>query len=863
MEPSDDPVELPAAKRVRRGVSDANKELYSCFSELDEPYISENGKRHGSLCICLYCDADYQSKVTAGRFPPPLEVAKIRKTKRDCENHLKKCSAYRMFKRSTTNGPSAEEADPQQGAAAATQPGGGVQLVSPSPGPGPARGPTKTLHSYYPLARLSKSELENSLDMLVEFIVDSRQPYAVVQRPSFLRLVDSLRPGASKHMPSRQTVSHALIPRKAEVASTNIKQRIAAALRQDFRIGLIVDGWVDVNRCHIDGYILKVGGEDSPLCAIEASAEGHAIAVAKDWESLIVDGHADIPGAICYLVSDDAGACSRARRILKLRHPHVVFVMCWAHQINLMVKHLLQGSEFSEWAKKAIEATNAINKSSSKHLPDLRSSLEHIYGKKVALTLHSVGETRWNTMQATLAAQLRVRTGLKLWASSDDRSPPSKCEVWTDSTFWMKCEEAELLIRPFCDASFLMQRKKNTMAHVVFILIHLCDHIVTYCGESDLSTAMLADIEKRWATEENALFFLAFSLHPSFHQVAVELLSRSEKQNGNWRKFRNKLSVARLSHAAGFYYEKFELFVSEDEIGKASELAELAKQVRLWLRGNKLDTSLFKGESQESVVQWWKMHEVETPQIVRLAMFILDCPVQSADCERLFKDWAVRKTKQRNRLKTEKMFLESKIMHDMTCRYKQAQATTTSKNRFVKPDQYPVRFGAYTGVAASNDQGEEDSGRAKQADNEVHHGGRDRDEDHEGSDDEDNNDDNSNAEVAVFDDGDDIMETWLECLRECVEDDDDVYEHEDCGEDGTPTNGDHSDDEEDDMIETPCETRPVVLKPLPEDNDPNWPQENAAYFAGKKYTRTDKYLLSEMVALGCPLPTIASIYSNN
>ena len=59
-----------------------------------------------------------------------------------------------------------------------------------------------------------------------------------------------------------------------------------------------------------------------------------------------------------------------------------------------------------------------------------------------------------------------------------------------------------------------MQRNNKTMAHVVLTLLLLFQHIQEYFGDNDEACVLVSDIEKLWEREENALFFLAFSLHP-------------------------------------------------------------------------------------------------------------------------------------------------------------------------------------------------------------------------------------------------------------------------------------------------------------------------------------------------------------
>jgi hypothetical protein len=48
----------------------------------------------------------------------------------------------------------------------------------------------------------------------------------------------------------------------------------------------------------------------------------------------------------------------------------------------------------------------------------------------------------------------------------------------------------------------------------------------------------------------------------------------------------------------------------------------------------------------------------------------------------------------------------------------------------------------------------------------------------------------------------------------------------------------------------------LTLEPLAQENDPNYPQENKAYFAKKHYVHLNKYELSKFIFEDAPMPTI-------
>ncbi|ETL25749.1 hypothetical protein L916_20441 [Phytophthora nicotianae] len=67
-------------------------------------------------------------------------------------------------------------------------------------------------------------------------------------------------------------------------------------------------------------------------------------------------------------ITDDASQCSRGRRILALRWPDVVFLKCFAHDINNLVKSILSSPTFRSVTTQAQKAVKALNASSAKWL---------------------------------------------------------------------------------------------------------------------------------------------------------------------------------------------------------------------------------------------------------------------------------------------------------------------------------------------------------------------------------------------------------------------------------------------------------------------------------------------------------------
>ena len=913
-------VEEDDKKNAGRTRQEAESEIYDHFRLTDNLVISSKGKSSGTKwCYCLYCETEadtnkavlesspqyiFASKDGKKRMGQPLfRPSKVRHTRRDCERHLKKCTHFKKIAPIevveaivgdpiSSNKDSIASAAPSPSAASTTSSFGlksaTTRLLSFT-----GKNPLNNKNSgkknsagrqadirRFGLPLMSTDEIKKTEKYLTEWIVDTVQPFTIVEKGSFCRFVDSIRPSASLNLPGREKVRTVLLATSTEDAQRSMETAIQQQLRAGHRPGLATDGWENVSKTHVEGIMLIAGGKSFPLEAIKAGSDHHGIAVAKGWED-VMHKYADTY-TFSYLVSDDAGQCGRARRILALRHPYMIFLACWAHQINLMVGALMKLPVFMVVSKKAIAASNAINASSSKYLPKLRDQSEKLYGKKVSTKIFSIGVTRWNTTQGCFASQLRMQDSCVLFSTQYAESAgfPKALQVWKEKSYWKDLEEAELLIRPFCDASFLMQREANTMAHVMLVLLNLHVHIQTYCGEdNEAATLIFEDIEKRWRNTENPLFFLTFLLHPQYREPALKILSSAYERDGSWVREKNYLSASRLSFAAAFYYRKFELHQAETDEGKRMEEKYLISSIKKWSRQEKslsdLDFSVYN--HGENPVDWYVLHDQDYPEMSRLAVFLLGAPVQSASCERLFKDYTRFHTKERNRLTAQKTHNLTVIKHDMKRRYPndyKAGSGTFTKNRLVSADKYK-RVDQQGTAAEEND---DVINLAEDIMDDVEDMAVDA------SSDIDDDCDGMASGEADKDHQEDAFDMWLRALDAVVPEHDEDCHNELRNELRNLYDAHHAADDEkeeqkeeeefdDDDEEEEYECRREDLLPLPEENQADYPQENQHYFVGKRYIRTDKYSLRGMLSGAKEgelmkdtdkwLPTIMSAFSSS
>ncbi|OWZ05434.1 hypothetical protein PHMEG_00022480, partial [Phytophthora megakarya] len=111
------------------------------------------------------------------------------------------------------------------------------------------------------------------------------------------------------------------------------------------------------------------------------------------------------------VVTDDAGESSRARRILALRWPHLIFLKFFAHDVNDLAKAALRTPSSREVTCQATEVVNALHASSSKWLVRAQEVMIQTYGYERKFI--RLCDTRWNSKQGCFASLLRVKTTLR------------------------------------------------------------------------------------------------------------------------------------------------------------------------------------------------------------------------------------------------------------------------------------------------------------------------------------------------------------------------------------------------------------------------------------------------------------------
>ena len=477
---------------------------------------------------------------------------------------------------------------------------------------------------------------------LIEFVADTAIPFTVAEKGSFKRLVESIRPMAVQAIPKRKRLSGSILKEAASASVNKILPKMRDHIkRYGCQPGFVCDSWVDVSKSHILGVVVSLKhmhfAFDNALGDgnLITDDEHHGIATAKQIESAIEKTNQHFRFSCSNACTDDAGQCSRAKRILSLRFPNLYFGRCYAHQVHLIVKDVFK-VVFVETVDRVKRLITKYNASTSKWLVRLDKIQEELYGTSLALI--RVVEVRWNSIQAAFASVLRIKSALKVVHAKHGSSSDFPKDLVVDDEFFDDVSDAEAAIRPMTKASLLMQRQDNTLAEVMYMFASIYH---SFASHESLDNQLVPLIERRWKVQEQPLLLVAFMLHPLY--IAT------------FRQIKNNTNVTSLMYMTNFCQLYYKKYIGDDTSGLIKELVD-------WYHGDVTESVSYVEqvvERQMSYTEFWHIMRTSLPKLSTLAMKILYFVVQTATCERLFSAFGNFITKQRNRM-------HSKTTHYLT-----------------------------------------------------------------------------------------------------------------------------------------------------------------------------------------------------
>ncbi|EXX62405.1 hypothetical protein RirG_162080 [Rhizophagus irregularis DAOM 197198w] len=210
---------------------------------------------------------------------------------------------------------------------------------------------------------------------------------------------------------------------------------------------------------------------------------------------------------------------------MRISNRSIIFLPCFAHQINLCVGEIFKEStEFKITVDRGIRLATYFNNSNHKFfIGHLQNQQYETYKKHIAISVP--GETRWNSLYNMCVSLLKTQQALQILAinfkppivetrhqqGETPTLPREIFEIIDSSTFWDQITLINEILDPYCKLLNLLQY-------------------------DTLAKRIIGRLEKRWKDWEQPLLLLSYLLHPEYrmNQFNNTISSVNYSAFGKW-----------------------------------------------------------------------------------------------------------------------------------------------------------------------------------------------------------------------------------------------------------------------------------------------------------------------------------------
>lgn len=147
------------------------------------------------------------------------------------------------------------------------------------------------------------------------------------------------------------------------------------------------------------------------------------------------------------VVTDASGECRKARRVLALKYPDMMFLDCYAHQVNLVVGDYFKSqASVLEFADSATELISWLR--SKTQILALLREIQARYGENAVKAVIRAVLTRWTAHYQAYARLLDLHVLLVMLVDMDSRRPEKEqCVIAVDAKSKKKAKDMVTLIK--------------------------------------------------------------------------------------------------------------------------------------------------------------------------------------------------------------------------------------------------------------------------------------------------------------------------------------------------------------------------------------------------------------------------------
>jgi hypothetical protein len=406
--------------------------------------------------------------------------------------------------------------------------------------------------------------------------------------------------------------------------------------------------------------------------------------------------------------TDDGGDARKMRRLLLSLMPWLIVILCWAHQINLVVGDVLglRTLPFIDCVPPALEVVKWFN-NHSRALGVLAVEQRSISNKRpLALLLPVI--TRWTLHYCSLRRLLEVQGPMKacynkykailLGCAGPTADAKRKAveiqNIVENPSFWEKVQRyvsivflysslthqlnlhfrVKDILEPFAIAANITQGPTTRLYHVILALGNLYRIFSDPKLDDALRDGVHASLEKRWAKADQDVFIACVVMNPYIRDRCFTRAIPELTCVGLYVIVKRVSERILRKPMGNAFYEAFMDYLQEsNEFSSAwmqlNTLSELAKANVSGIPVMLLQHCLTSSQKQEvDLIKAWQ--GVSTTgsarnEIVEFAIRILSVVANSAGCERTFSDFGIIHSKRRSKLELENVRKTSTVRSEI------------------------------------------------------------------------------------------------------------------------------------------------------------------------------------------------------
>eukprot|EP00611_Tribonema_gayanum_P013282 TRINITY_DN240_c0_g1_i4.p1 TRINITY_DN240_c0_g1~~TRINITY_DN240_c0_g1_i4.p1 ORF type:complete len:602 (-),score=156.97 TRINITY_DN240_c0_g1_i4:75-1880(-) len=414
------------------------------------------------------------------------------------------------------------------------------------------------------------------------------------------------------------------------------------------------DSWTNIRKEQLMAIVLTTSDKKQVMAhkAVDVSD------VRKDAETVLLHVMEEIDivenmwhSAVFAVVSDDAGECRKARRLIREQRPDIITLPCFSHQFHLLVGDYIKADGSGKVViGQVVDVAGWFLSHSVPYAMLRKQELAMPQYKNRTVALQLPGKTRWGSHYTAVNQLLKSQRALQALALSeydklvdtvgaraDAKTKARKVlDTVTDSNFWTSLNQARRHLGPLLIAIRAVEGDSATLDTALF----MCAAIYQGFGEiadGAVRAVLTAKLETRFAAYNQPAMVLAYYLNPARQDKTPLNTAGALTNTANLVVLAKDLyqQLCRDTADSDAITEQMLLYSERKEPFQIGVIESFCRPRR--------------GQTSDPT-QLWRAVRGRAPQLAKLALRLYGVCINAAGDERFFSQTGLTHTKIRNRL---------------------------------------------------------------------------------------------------------------------------------------------------------------------------------------------------------------------